>query len=676
VRLERDLAELARLHGIEATYQDVDGRRQDADTDVVVALLQALGVPIASPDGAGKVLREQQEAANRRQLEPVLVHWVDRPALVFATLPATVESDDIWVSLELEDGEVRRSSLAVASSGSRGPRRADPAGPWTERSLDLNIVAGGPIPTGRHHVTLEGAGVPQTALLLSAPTCPASPRRLGAFIPVHAIRTAHDWGIGTYTDLERLGEWVSGCGVDLLGTLPLYPASLAARQPDPSPYLPLSRLAYNEIFIDPVALPEFASCPDARARWSASERRIEQLRSLPLVPYEDVARLTREVLEPMAHCARDGRLSERQAGLRAFARTHPELEDYARFRACGERPGRDGAADPAMTAYYLYCQWAAQEQLAAATRSCPHYADLPVGSHPHGFDPVWSPVSFVRGVHGGAPPDRFFPFGQDWGFHPLHPERIREDEYRFMSAALARAFRHAACVRVDHVMGLQRLFMIPEGADGGAYVAYEVEELHALVALEAQRHGTVVVGEDLGTVPEDVRPRMARDGILRTWVFQFETTESSPLPDPPALALAALETHDLPRFAAYLWGDDVSEREELGVLTAAEAVAEQASRSVWRERLLHRLGLAEGLDDASTTAAALEGCLVHLARSEAVISMVDLEDLWGERQRQNVPGTGPEANNWRRRSARTLEEVRGDDHLSGVLHALAEARAS
>jgi 4-alpha-glucanotransferase len=671
-----DLAGLARLHGIEATYQDVEGRRRDADPDVVVALLQALGVEVGSPAAAGKVLREQQEAAQRRQLEPVLVHWIERPAPVFATLPATVESEDVWVSIELEDGEVRRASLAVASNGTAGSRRAGPAGSLVRIPLDLTVVVGGAVPAGRHHVTIEGAGAPETALLLSAPACPASPRRLGAFMPVHAIRTEHDWGIGTYSDLEALGEWLSGCGVGVLGTLPLYPAYLAAPSADPSPYLPVSRLAYNEVFVDPVALPEFSSCPEARTRWTASERRIAALRAAPLVPYEDVAQLLREVLEPMARCAVDGRLPERQAGLRAFARANPELESYAEFRARGEQREHGSNPDPSVTAYYLYGQWAALEQLAAATRSCPHYADLPVGSHPRGFDPVWSPVSFVPGVHGGAPPDRFFPLGQDWGFHPLHPERIREDEYRFVSAALARAFRHAACVRIDHVMGLQRLFMIPEGAGGGAYVSYAVEELHALVALEAQRHGTVVVGEDLGTVPEDVRPRMARDRILRTWVFEFETTETCPLPDPPALALAALETHDLPRFAAYLWGEDVSEREELGVITAAEAVAEQALRSLWRKRLLHRLGLAEGRDAGATTAAALEGCLNHLARSQAAITLVDLEDLWGERERQNVPGTGPEARNWRRRSARTLEELRTDHQVSGLLKTLADNRAS
>jgi 4-alpha-glucanotransferase len=676
VSLEPDLDALARHHGIAATYQDVDGRRQEADTDVVVALLHALGVPLSSPAHAGEVLREQQLAANRRQLEPVLVQWIDRPSAVVATLPASVDCGDVWLSLELEDGDVRRASLAAALHGDSPVRPADPAGRWVRLPLDLSAVAGGAVPAGRHHLTLEGAGVPETALLLAAPTAPASSRHLGAFMPVHAIRSAHNWGIGTYSDLGRLGEWVSGCGVDLLGTLPLYPAFLAGPQADPSPYLPVSRLAYNEVYVDPVALPEFSSCRDARGRWAASERHVAALRASTLVPYEQVARLLREVLEPMARCAVDGRLPERQAGLRAFAHTYPELEAYAHFRALQERGGHEEAPDPSLAAYHLYCQWAAQEQLTEATQSCPHYADFPVGSHPLGFDPHWSPVSFVPGVHGGAPPDRFFPLGQDWGFRPLHPERVREDEYRFVSAALARAFRHAACVRIDHVMGLQRLFMIPEGASGGAYVSYAVEELHALVALEARRHGTVVVGEDLGTVPEGVRPRMERDRILRTWVFEFESTEACPLPDPPALSLAALDTHDLPRFGAYLWGDDVSEREELGVITAAEAAAEQARRAGWRDQLLRRLGLAEGHDVATTTAAALEGCLAHLARSQAAITVADLEDLWGERKRQNVPGTGPEAQNWRRRSARTLEELRRDDRVSGVLRALADARAS
>ncbi len=674
--LDAALAGLARLHGIETAYQDVEGRRQEADVDVVVALLHALGVPLASAGAANQVWREQREAQARRHLEPVLVYWIDRPAAIVATLPTTVDYDDGWLTLELENGDVRRASLVDARAGAAAGPRVDSSGQRVELRLDLSVVAGGAIPIGKHHLTLEGIGAPDTSLLLAAPTSPLSPRQLGAFMPVHAIRSEHDWGIGTYSDLKRLGEWVSGRGVDLLGTLPLYPAFLEAPRADPSPYLPVSRLAYNEIFIDPVALPEFASSREARQQWAASEGRIAALRSSPFVPYEEVAHLIRQVLEPMARCAEDGRLPGRQAGFRAFARQHPELEAYARFRARDDRGGHDQEPDHAVTTYHLYSQWAAQEQLVDATVSCPHYGDFPVGSHPRGFDPEWSPVSFVPGVHGGAPPDQFFPLGQDWGFRPLHPERVREDEYRFVSAALARAFRHAACVRLDHVMGLQRLFMIPEGASGGAYVSYAAEELHALVALEADRHSTVVVGEDLGTVPDGVRPRMERDRILRTWVFEFETTEKCPLPDPPALSLAALATHDLPRFAAYLWGDDVSERENLGVLAAGDAAAERTRRALWREQLLHRLGLTEDQDVERTTAAALEGCLVHLARSQADIVVADLEDLWGERERQNVPGTGPEAANWRRRGAWTLEHLSRDESVGDVLGTLAKARAS
>ena len=182
---------------------------------------------------------------------------------------------------------------------------------------------------------------------------------------------------------------------------------------------------------------------------------------------------------------------------------------------------------------------------------------------------------------------------------------------------------------------------------------YAVEELHALVALEAHRAGTVVVGEDLGTVPDErPGPDGARPACSARWVFQFESSEDLPLPEPPASCLAALGTHDLPRFAAYLWAEDVTEREQRGVLTPDEASAEQAARRAWRRRLLRALGVSEDRDVAAITAAALEGCLTHLARSDAAIALVDLEDLWGEREQQNVPGTGPEAENWRRRGAR------------------------
>jgi 4-alpha-glucanotransferase len=313
--------------------------------------------------------------------------------------------------------------------------------------------------------------------------------------------------------------------------------------------------------------------------------------------------------------------------------------------------------------------------LVRAGRRAGRYADFPIGSHPSGFDPARYPASFVPGIHGGAPPDRFFPLGQDWGFRPLHPEGIREDGYAFLSAALRRAFRHADCLRIDHVMGLQRLFMIPEGGSEGVYVSYRPEELHALVALEASRAGAVVVGEDLGTVPEEIRPRMERDGILRTWVFQFESTADQPLPSPPAQSLVSTGTHDLPRFGAYLWGDDIHDRVTDGLLSAADAVTEKRERDAWRHSLIGALGLSNiEMDIETLTIAALEGILLGLARSDAAIVLVDLQELWDERGQDNIPGSGPGGSNWRRRSSRTLDEIETDQSIHKLFDEMAHGR--
>ena len=162
-----------------------------------------------------------------------------------------------------------------------------------------------------------------------------------------------------------------------------------------------------------------------------------------------------------------GPVSPRRHLLEAFASSHPELVAYARFRAenATRRRRTAGSGTDDSFGYHLYCQWAAFEQLSAAGAEIGLYADLPIGVHPDGFDPFWSPTSFLAGVHGGAPPDAFFASGQDWGFPPLHPDQIRDDGYSYVRAVLARAFRHAGYVRIDHVMGLQRLYMIPDGFD-------------------------------------------------------------------------------------------------------------------------------------------------------------------------------------------------------------------
>jgi 4-alpha-glucanotransferase len=217
--------------------------------------------------------------------------------------------------------------------------------------------------------------------------------------------------------------------------------------------------------------------------------------------------------------------------------------------------------------------------------------------------------------------------------------------------------------------------MLPAGSDEGAYVSYRADELHALVALEAHRADAVVVGEDLGTVPDEVRPRMHRDKMLRSWVFQFESNPSEPLPSPPKRSLATLGTHDLPRFGAYLWGDDLADREARGLLAAKDASVEGRERAEWRRSLFDALGLSDtGADTDKLTAAALEGCLLWLAGSAAAVVLVDLEELWDERAQENLPGSGPGGSNWRHRSARTLDELESDQWVHTLIHEMESER--
>ena len=689
------LAELAELHGVQASFVGTDGRVHRAEDAVVLAILQCLGVPVASGSHVADALAGRRRERASTSLEPVLVHRVGSDASAAVTVPARVHPRDVWCTVELEDGRVRRQRLTATVVGMKAIREVGGT-PGNRYRFRLEQDGREPIAPGYHRVVVEWPGGRASALLIAAPRCPPASRGWGVFLPLHALRTDRDWGIGSYADMAELGEWVGELGGSMLGALPLYPAFLDPPA-DPSPYLPVSRLAYNEVFVDPTVLPELAAAPEARRLLGADEfrRQLASAHESTLVDYGAVAGLRRQVLFPMAEALLAGSATRRDAFC-AFVDRHPELLAYARFRAAGDRlghgPGMEVRSDSAAPdaeptlGYHLYAQWAAAEQLTAAAASTPLYADLPIGVHPDGFDPLWAPQAFVPGAHGGAPPDLFFSGGQDWAFPPLHPERIRDDGYHYFIHVLRRAFRHAAYLRVDHIMGLQRLYWIPDGFDArnGAYVSYRADELHAVVALEAYRAGAVVVGEDLGTVPDGVRSRMDEDRMLRSWVLQFESTAADPLPPAPAGVLASWGTHDLPRFVSYFFGDDIAEKEEEGQLTATEVTAARDGRARWRRALLDAIGVAGGKEDeGDVTALALRRCLLHLARSAADLVLVDLEDLWGEREPQNRPGTGVDGANWRRRAAQTLAEARRDKEtteflrtLNGARHAPPEAEAS
>jgi 4-alpha-glucanotransferase len=640
------LQKLATLSGVVTSYVGIDRTAHEASVETVRAVLGALGTPVDSERDADEWLRQHKEGEARRIIDPVITSRAGAWPRVPVRWPDGAGPGEGTVTLHLESGQTLRQPMERIFAGPR-------SGSDERGELVLQRAGWAPVDPGYHALSIETPQRSARARLIVAPPCPIPARSWGAFMPLHAARGAEDWGIGTYSDLAELARWVSGLGGGFIGTLPLYP--IADRPPvDPSPYLPVSRLAYGDLYIDLTVVPELANAPEARQLLESDKvaRRIDDLRAQSLVDYDGVGRLKRQVLEALWRGLVDA--PARRDALASFARRHPELAAYADYRARSEPEG--------ISDFHLYVQWLASEQLTAASRAgCPLYADLPVGVRSDGFDAEWAPDAFATGVQGGAPPDDFFTGGQSWGFQPLHPERIRRDGYRYMIECLRRACRHAAYLRIDHVPGLHRLFWIPDGmaATEGVYVTYRSDELRAIVCLEAHRADTVIVGEDLGTVPESVRADMATDRMLRSWVMQFESTEAEPLPDPPPDALATWGTHDLPRFAAYFDGQDL----------APDADAEEKRhRDAWRRALLAALGLG------SDPALALRKCLEHLAAGPAQLFMVDLEELWGERAPQNRPGTGPEALNWRRRAGRSLAEMQSDTDRIDVLSSLDRLR--
>ncbi|MGH7845154.1 MAG: 4-alpha-glucanotransferase, partial [Candidatus Binatia bacterium] len=273
----------------------------------------------------------------------------------------------------------------------------------------------------------------------------------------------------------------------------------------------------------------------------------------------------------------------------------------------------------------------------------------------------------------------FFTKGQDWGFPPFHPEGLRDQEYRYYIDSLRHHMEHAVLLRIDHVMGLHRLFWVPHGLGPteGAYVHYRADEFYAILNLESHRHKTKIVGENLGTVPPYVNRAMIQHGIRGMDVGQFgvHSDPARALEDPPADSVSSLNTHDTPTFAAFWEGLDIRDRQELGLLDPAQSRQEQESRRCQRESLATFLKQRGWLPDgANNSAAILQAWLAHLAHGPAEFLLVSLEDLWLETAPQNTPGTWKERPNWRRKTRHKFEQYAADPHLLEILRVVDQLR--
>lgn len=659
----------------------------------MLATLRAMGVEIDRVAQAPAALDAWRAGRGSALCEPVHVVWEGAGGLPLVHLPEERTATTLRVDLRLEDGT--EIGQRLRSEDLRPVGRTEVGGRGVV-SFELPLP---PLPLGYHRLALGLGRRRSESLVISAPMrARPAPREWGVFLPLYALVTGETWGVGDLTALGRLLAWVGELGGRLVATLPLLAAFLDEPY-DPSPYSPASRLFWNETYLDVTAVPEFERSPSARELVASRAFRSElrALRRGDLVDVRRVAAAKRRVLELCAE-ALYRRPSARRNELERFAAADPRLDDYARFRAAGERhrtgwpvwpePERSGEVrvgdrDGAYR-YHRYVQWLMQGQIdhtleAAAAGGRSLLLDLPLGVNPDGYD-VWRERdAFVSSARAGAPPDAIFSGGQDWGFPPLHPERNRAQGYRYPIACIRHIATHAGVVRIDHVMGLHRLYWIPQGVDrsDGVYVHYPVEELYAILTLESERSGAAIVGEDLGTVPRYVRPAMARHGLHRAYVAQYELSEAHGLDRVPPNALATVNTHDMPTFAAFWSGRDIDLLTSLGATAPDAAEREREQRTRLRRPLVRFLRdqghLPRGRD--AETPDVLRACLDYLASGPAAVVVANLEDLWLETRPHNVPGTTSEHPNWRRRAAMGLEELRRAPEVREALAEIDRARA-
>jgi 4-alpha-glucanotransferase len=612
------LRDLARRYSIETTYTDAAGTKRQAGRD---ALAAAIETRAGVPSSQASALRPA------RVVEPVCVLW-GRDRTIDLDLPDGTRVE--W-DLRLEDGSWR-SGRTDAFGGT--------------------ITLDETLPMGYHTLRVNGT---HETMIIAAPLKAWAPRKKtwGIFAPLYAARTRRSWGSGDLGDLLAYSSWVDHLGGGVVATLPM----LAAFDDEPSPYSPVSRLYWNETYLDVTRLPELQP-------GDVDEGRIAHLQQTRDVDHAGVRREKRRVLEKCA---------ERFAGGIEFERFAAEAKEYAEFMS-----RTDAARGVATTPkYHLYVQYRMAQQMrevanAARRLGAGLYLDFPLGVHPRGYDAQRYAHLFAKGVSVGAPPDLFFTKGQNWGFPPFDPDAIREDRYEYFRAAVRNHVSHAGILRIDHVMGLHRLFWIPEGRDArdGVYVRYHADELYAILVLESRRHGCTIVGEDLGTVPPEVPKKMSRHGLRQMYVVQYEMKPGeSPLPPPPAASVASVNTHDMPTFAAWWTCGDVDDRVEMGLLDGAGAQRERASRAAMKQALVR--AVVEGpADDPQKV---LEGLLSFLASSDAEVVLLNVEDLWRELEPQNVPGV-PERS-WRHKFRMSLEEAQADGSMRRILTNVNEKRA-
>jgi 4-alpha-glucanotransferase len=716
-----EIEQAARAWGVETDYWDIWGRQHHASPALETAILGSLGIDTRSQASLRSAMERRKQRQWRSPLAPTIfltAGWT--PHEVPVSLPEDNADSAAVLRIQLEDGSASEIEIAFHETMVSG--EAEVHG---QRLVTKRIRLPDGLPMGYHELSLKIGG--KTAAESAPPSrlivCPSrafepswlqSGRAAGLAISLYGLRSQRNWGCGDTTDLKALIDWVAErTGTSFIALNPLH--AIPNRQPyNTSPYLPNSIFYRNPIYLDVQAIADFDVSARAAAlfRSPGVQKEINALREVELVEYERVyalkLRFLRLLFQEFLNEWRDGtpraaelkRYMEREGDLlHRFAvhsaldqAIHKQCPDVWNWRTWPEHYQDAGSAATREFArkhwrsvlFHKYLQWQLDLQLAEAHQhalerglSIGLYHDLALATDRFGSD-LWAHREFfVSGCHVGAPPDGFSPKGQDWGFPPPNSDRHDEDGYRLFTASIRKNCRHGGALRIDHVMRFFRLYWIPDGMEAteGTYVRDRYEALLSILALESVRQKVLVVGEDLGTVPDEVREVLHRFGILsyRLLYFEQDGGRFRAPQEYPRDALVSATTHDLPTLAGFWVGRDIDARREAGLLPDEAAYQSMRSdRAREKQKLLDLLVslklLPEWLPRDASQVPELTGELHYaivgfLASTPSKLMVLNQEDLLKQTEQQNLPGSTGEYPNWRRKMKCTIEELWTSDEI-------------
>jgi 4-alpha-glucanotransferase len=694
------LRELADRLGILPSYVDQTGERERLTSDETrERLLTAMGFDVSTEERAVETLRGLKRAKRREWIAPVrVVRQRSRSLARVSVRVPSMRSDTVEWTLTLRTEEGMEWRWTGTTSGGRARRE----------QLTLPVVP----PLGYHDltVTFEGGGKWRSAtqrLIVVPSRCTPPEARLrgrrgfGITANLYTVRSERNWGAGDLGDLAAIAEWVAHEGGAFVGVNPMHALRNAGY--DVSPYSPITRLFRNPLYLRIDDVPELAHDAWAQERVASPELRetLEDLRGAAMLDYERIMKVRAPLLESLHRTFEEREVASGSPRARAYAqyvaREDPQLTQFATYMAISEREGpdarhwpvelRDARSDAVAAtrlelahrvSYHRWLQFELDRQLGDAALQAQRagmalglYQDLAVGTAPSGSD-VWAnPSLFVQGATVGAPPDMYSDEGQNWGLPAVNPHVLRATGYDYWTRLLRSGFRHTGALRIDHALGLFRMFWVPEGksARDGAYVRSFSEELFGILALESVRHAALVVGEDLGTVPPEVPEVLERWGVLGSKVLVFErdffTGRFRAAQDYPRLALATVNTHDLPPLVGWMQERDITLRNELGDLSDEhQATMMRESRRAERVALVDSLIEAGLLPHSAHASLAPEALIaaVHafIRRTPAALVGLSLDDLAGESEPVNIPGVWQDKYpSWSRRMREPLESLLG-----------------